>query len=75
MLILGVKYFILIFFYRYMIFDGFDGGLFMLMDVRDFVMIVGLRLLFFGGGLVSVLAVSLVSGLVFNIVFYYEREI
>lgn len=55
-----------------MIFDGFDGGSFMLMDVRDFVMIVGLRFLFFGGGLVLVLAVSLVSGLVFN--FYILRE-
>lgn len=59
---LGVKYLTLISLYRYMISDGPDGGPLMSMDVRDFVMTVGSRSPSPGGGSVSALAASLVSG-------------
>lgn len=66
MLILGIRYLTLISLYRYMISDGPDGGPLMSMDVRDFVMTVGSRSPSPGGGSVSALAASLVSGSVFN---------
>lgn len=62
MSILGVQYLTLISLYRYMISDGPDGGPLMSMDVRDFVMTVGSRSPSPGGGSVSALAASLVSG-------------
>lgn len=71
---LGVKYLTLISLYRYMISDGPDGGPLMSMDVRDFVMTVGSRSPSPGGGSVSALAASLVSGSVFNTAPHYERE-
>lgn len=71
---LGVRYLTLISLYRYMISDGPDGGPLMSMDVRDFVMTVGSRSPSPGGGSVSALAASLVSGSVFNTAPHYERE-